>query len=211
MSATGKYAALPTQTQTVYYTAAAAAQSLGSGMAASNGFFAEWGRITYLAVPLPPSVRAGIDASLSVGYMNIKWDDVYGVEIDDQFGEFITDARIGPAITVSAIPGLDFDAGVKFGYGIAGGSSVSISTFPVQGGRNVTIEDTHDEIASGVSRSFTFSARYGGFVIGWEMHSMSVERNRSYSAQRNDGFGGDFNYTSSIAPTTTRIFIGVSR
>jgi|GEM_PF-3013922 len=212
MTATGDYAAMPSQPRTVFYSPAGAEAGLGNGTGAGEGYYGELGRISYLPLPLPGRVKVGIDATLSGGYMNIAWGDIYADDyLEQSLGEALVDARIGPVVSVMPLPGLRFDAAFKFGYGAAGGSSVSVVSAPIDEENTVDVSDTHHEAAAGATRSFTVGARFRGLTIGWETHTMSVSRERSYSVERSDGEYGEFVYTSGVSPSTTRLFIGISR
>lgn len=212
MTARGDYAALPGATGTVFYSEASAAPMLGSGTGAGTGYYGELGRIHYLPLPLVPIVKVGIDATLSAGYMDIAWDDVYpDAYTDEAYGELLADARVGPVLSVMPLPGLRFDAAAKVGFGVAAGSSVSVSGAPLDDGRFVDFSDRHDTGATGMSRSFSLAVRYAGLVVGWEAHSMRVERERSYEVRDSEGRSAEFTYASSVSPTTSRIFVGISR
>lgn len=204
MSASGDYGSLPSQTGYMYYTQEAAEKGLSGGAAATSGYYGELGLIRYLGLPVPPIVRVGIDASVSAGYMNFDWNGIYGTEPNDQMGELLADAKIGPIVTVMPVNGLRLDAALKFGVGAAGGSYVYVSS-----GENY-VDDEHAELATGSSRAFTLSARYSGFTVGWEMSSISAARNRDYSASGPNG-DGMFMYTSDIPASTSRLFFGFSR
>jgi opacity protein-like surface antigen len=207
MTATGDYAAQPSNARMIFQTREAAEVGLNSGMAATSGYYAELGRLTYLRLPLPQMLRAGIDVAVAAGAMRLGWDDIY--HDAEQLPEALADARIGPAISVMPVPGLRFDASLKFGVGVVGGSSYD-GTFTTAGNQTVYVGDSHDELASGSSRSFTLSARYGGFTAGWEMHTMNVERARLYDASVGNS-STLVGYTGSVSPSTSRLFIGFAR
>jgi hypothetical protein len=211
MAATGDYGKLPSRVGTVYYAREAAEPVLSSGNAATNGYYGELGRLTYLGLPLPDMVRVGIDATLTAGYMNIDWDAVYRQGTKDQLGEAMMDARVGPAVSVMPLRGLRFDSSLKFGVGASGGPVIDVYDIPLQSGYTASVSDYPTEPAIGRSRSFTLSARLWGFTAGWEAHSLAVSRTREYSVYRSDGRSADFEYVSANNASTSRLFFGFSR
>jgi opacity protein-like surface antigen len=207
MTATGDYAAVPGSPRTIHQNQASAETALNSGMAATSGFYGELGRLSYLPLPLPAMLRVGIDAAVAAGLVSMGWDEVF--DSVEQTPEVMADARIGPVVSVMPIPGLRFDASLKFGVGVVGGSGYD-GVFTLPNGQQAYISDEHDEFAQGSTRSMTLSVRYGGFTAGWEVHSMEVDRARWYyaGAGNNDY---DLTYTGRVSPTTRRLFIGFAR
>lgn len=204
LAATGDYGQLPSQTGQTYYTPEAAEPVFNSGAGATDGYYGEIGRLTYVGIPTPAIMKVGLDFAASAGYMNIDWAGIYGQEAEEAYGELIADVRLGPALTIMPLRGLRLDASLKFGAGVAAGSGSTVS------GSDFYVEDSHEEGATGASRSFTLGARFAGLTVGWETHSLAVERTRTYSASGYDQ-SGDFTYTATIPASTSRLFIGFSR
>jgi hypothetical protein len=211
MSGRGDYGSAPRRTAGYYTTREAMQSFVATGTAASEGYWGEIARTSFLGLELPVAgLHLGIGGALSAGYQNFAWRDVLGAEPEESMGEAQLSFVLGPTIMYEPLERLQVLASLRFGVGMVGGSFADAYDVALPNGRRVSISDTHDEAGFGAARSFGLAARYSVFVVGWTMHSIGASRNRDYGVfDNNTGeMLADFYYTSDVPASTSRLYFG---
>lgn len=209
LSATGEYGSMPSQTGYVYFTDARLTEVFGEGSGATSGYYAELSRFQPVVTP-HPMVAAGLEFSLSAGYVEVDWAAIQASdELDMATPDAIADLRIGPSISVSPVPNLYLSAAYKLGVGIVYGSSFEQYEFNTSSA-SYSIDD-YDSEDAGSSRTSSFGAnvRYGSIMLGWETHAVSGPRVREYNYYNNStSASGALVYELPFDATTSRVYLG---
>jgi hypothetical protein len=210
VTASGTYSKMPSQTGFVYFTEGSITPVFNAGQGATKGGFLAYHRLTYLGFALPQQWKVGVDFAIAAAYVGIDWSEIYDDPKVSGSGDGLVDATIGPMLSFNPIGKLVFDATARIGYGAAGGSMVSVSDYPLENGTSATVDDTNTEPGAGTSTAFGLRVRYGAFMVGWEAHSNTAARIRSYSASTTgaQGRNAEFEYTIASKMPTSRFSVG---
>jgi hypothetical protein len=210
LTAGGTYGKLP-QTGYVYYTETAATNAFSKGQGATSGYVFAFHERSYFKLEIPPQMRVGLDIAVTSAYVNVDWVSIYEDDkaVSGTTGDIMVDLMLGPMVSFSPVANLALDASFSLGYGMAGGSGVYVTNYPLSDGSKATVDDSNSKFGFGLANAFSLRIRYAVFTAAWETHSNSAKRVHDYYASSTNGNSGDFTYTVNNKMPTSRLTFGM--